>query len=420
MKHSKLIEESHDDDIIGLKLSAPERDVIATSSRLPDRDLQDRVRSAPQRKLVSFRLEELEDLHRGLAFDANETLDDKRRRTIGNILRKIEDVLDEDDEPDAFDDILGGCGVQRPAPPSAEEFFAAIVGIASPDFQQVGCRAAFTAEERATICDMETISLDIQKMLSVDAPEVRQFDFNLRQFLTLILGLSEAIDNSKDNNQRRSLEQVARSLSQTMCPEDRQSTQIRRPLNIPQGAAYQLKITLQGSKPAIWRRVIVPDCTLAELHETIQVAMGWTNSHLHLFEYHGDQFSDPRFELDGGEYDETQVYLGQLVNDGCQKLQYCYDFGDSWTHVIKIEKILDPKPNERLPKCVKGVGACPPEDCGGIWGYYEFLEAVRDPKHERHAELVDWAGDDFNADAFDVDETNKALAVGLPYPIDDR
>jgi hypothetical protein len=142
------------------------------------------------------------------------------------------------------------------------------------------------------------------------------------------------------------------------------------------------KITLEGSKPPIWRRVQVADCTLDVLHQIVQTAMGWTNSHLHMFEDGEDHFSDPRFELEAADYDETQVYLSQLVANGCQKLRYWYDFGDDWWHTIKIEKTLEPQPTDQFPKCMKGVGACPPEDCGGMWGYYEFLDAIRDPKHD--------------------------------------
>lgn len=175
-----------------------------------------------------------------------------------------------------------------------------------------------------------------------------------------------------------------------------------------------MKITLEGSKPPIWRRVLVADCTLDVLHQIVQTAMGWTNSHLHMFEDGEDRFSDPRFEfdMDGDECDETQVLVSQLVANGCEKFRYWYDFGDDWWHTIKIEKIVEPKPSDKFPICIKGVGACPPEDCGGIWGYYDFLDAIRDPKHERHDEFVDWAGDDFNPDDFDIEETNAALAEG--------
>ena len=124
----------------------------------------------------------------------------------------------------------------------------------------------------------------------------------------------------------------------------------------PAKLAFQLKISLDGSKPPIWRRVLVADCTLDVLHHIVQIAMGWTNSHLHMFEYGDDRFSDPRFELDDDDYDETQVWLSQLAASGCKKLRYWYDFGDDWWHTIKFEKLLDPKPTDKFPICVKGVG----------------------------------------------------------------
>jgi hypothetical protein len=131
---------------------------------------------------------------------------------------------------------------------------------------------------------------------------------------------------------------------------------------------------------------------------------------MHQFDWDGICFTHPEAELDGDVYDETQAYLSQLVADGCRKLRYWYDFGDDWWHTIEIEKSIEPKPTDHFPVCLKGVGACPPEDCGGVWGYYEFLAAIRDPKHERHDEFVEWAGDDFDPECFDLDAVNLVLA----------
>ncbi len=104
--------------------------------------------------------------------------------------------------------------------------------------------------------------------------------------------------------------------------------------------------------------------------------------------------------------------ISDLVANGCRKLRYCYDFGDDWWHSVAIEKSLKPKPTDAFPLCVKGAGACPPEDIGGIWGYYESLEAIRNPQHEGHADLLEWWGEGFDPDALSLEETNKALALG--------
>ena len=128
---------------------------------------------------------------------------------------------------------------------------------------------------------------------------------------------------------------------------------------------YQLKITPRDIKPPVWRRVQVKDGTLGKLHAVIQACMGWTNSHLHAFDVGGQQYGEP--DPDGmlETADERKVKLSQVVARGHKKFSYTYDFGDSWDHTIQVEKVLDPEPGVRYPRCVAGKRACPPEDCGG-------------------------------------------------------
>lgn len=413
------LEETGDgEDIVGLKLTVPERDAILTSSKVLDRDLQNRVRSAPPKQIVTFHLEELEDLHRGLAIDADQTLDSKRRRTIRKVMRKIEELLEDSDESEyGFGNFWDNDfeELELSATPSADELFQSIIGASAEGNGGVRCCIKLNAEQRTLLCGMDSISADIHKLMREGTPAELEIELSSRQFLTAMLALAEAIGSASDKKQRRLFEQTAQRFADVTTATAGPACGKSGSFNGPQAVAYQLKITLAGSKPAIWRRVVVPDCTLGELHATIQAAMGWTNSHLHMFEYRDDRFSDPRFELEAAEYDESQVYLSQLVDDGCKKLRYEYDFGDDWMHTIQIEKSLDLKPEEKLPKCIKGAGACPPEDCGGVWGYQEFLEAIRDPKHKQHEEMVEWAGEDFDPNHFDLEVTNKVLTEGLPY-----
>jgi hypothetical protein len=174
---------------------------------------------------------------------------------------------------------------------------------------------------------------------------------------------------------------------------------------------YQLKVTLVGLRPPIWRRILVKaDTTLAGLHDVLQVAMGWTDSHLHQYVADGDYYGvpDPAF-FDEVE-DERKVRLNQILLGPRDRLTYEYDFGDSWTHQILLEKILPPEPGARYPKIVAGKRACPPEDVGGIFGYAEFLDAIQDPSHPEHEEYMDWTGDGFDPEAFDLEEANRQLA----------
>jgi len=175
------------------------------------------------------------------------------------------------------------------------------------------------------------------------------------------------------------------------------------------GVVYQLKITLRDIKPPVWRRVEVKDCTLSKLHDIIQTCMGWDGYHLHAFEIGGEQYGEP--EPDGmmETEDARKVKLSQVVGQGYKKFSYTYDFGDYWEHIIQIEKTVDPEPGVHYPRCIAGKRACPPDDCGGSGGYLGFLEAIQNPKHAQHEEMTEWAGGEFDPEAFDIEAVNKGL-----------
>jgi Plasmid pRiA4b ORF-3-like protein len=176
---------------------------------------------------------------------------------------------------------------------------------------------------------------------------------------------------------------------------------------------YQLKITLQDSKPPIWRRVqLQSNITLDVLHDIIQIAMGWTNSHLHHFRVGRRYYSHPDFDLENSD-DETRIKLNQILTVLKDKFFYEYDFGDGWDHQIVLEKILPVEPEKQYPCCLTGKRCCPPEDVGGIWGYQSFLAALNDKKHPEHAdalEQLEWIGDSFDPEEFDLAEVNEGLA----------
>ncbi len=174
---------------------------------------------------------------------------------------------------------------------------------------------------------------------------------------------------------------------------------------------HQLKVVLWGARPPIWRRLHVPsDMTLAELHRVVQVAMGWQDYHLHQFEIAGVTYG-----VDDGEgwgpvpEDEGRTRLYRVAGKGT-RFTYEYDFGDSWEHAITVEDVLDAEEGTTYPVCIAGKRACPPEDCGGVWGYEGFLAAVADPGHEEHDELLEWAGGQFDPECLDLAAVNRALA----------
>jgi hypothetical protein len=185
-------------------------------------------------------------------------------------------------------------------------------------------------------------------------------------------------------------------------------------------AVFQFKITLLGSKPPIWRRIHVRDCTLDELHEHIQTAMGWTNSHLHHFKLGEQLYGDPDLIQENfAEFDyedSTKTMLSDLIPTKVKAFRfvYEYDFGDSWNHEVLFEGRKPIEPETKYPLCLDGKRASPPEDVGGIWGYPDFLEAIRDPENERHEELQDWSGGSFDPEEFDPKKATKAMRKGLP------
>ena len=156
---------------------------------------------------------------------------------------------------------------------------------------------------------------------------------------------------------------------------------------------YQIKVTLKGSKPPIWRRIQVTSATtLAQLHHILQCVMGWEGYHLYRFDISGMEYGDPSMleEMEGE--DARRVTLETLVQGEKDKFLYEYDFGDSWDHELRIEKVLPLEAGKRYPLCLTGKRACPPEDCGGIWGYAGFLEAIQDPRHPEHEDMLEWVG----------------------------
>ena len=173
----------------------------------------------------------------------------------------------------------------------------------------------------------------------------------------------------------------------------------------------RLKITLVGSKPPIWRRVIVPvSLTLADLHWVIQIAMGWENSHLHDFDVSGKRFTEFEEDIQAGTGDSTAVTLRSLkLNKEGRTFHYNYDFGDGWLHKIAVESSGPAEDPAQIPVCVTGRRACPPEDCGGVHGYQFLLEAVSDPRHPEHEELSEWLDPEFDPEAFDAGQVNRTL-----------
>ncbi|NIM20840.1 MAG: hypothetical protein GTN64_00220 [Candidatus Latescibacteria bacterium] len=180
----------------------------------------------------------------------------------------------------------------------------------------------------------------------------------------------------------------------------------------------QLKISLIDIRPTIWRRIRIKDCTLGDLHQHIQTAIGWEDCHLHEFIIDGERYGPPVEDIFGfGDEinNESEVRLSDVLpKSGKQfRFQYVYDFGDEWRHEILFEGYPPLEKGMKYPVCVEGERAGPPEDVGGPWGYAEHLDALADPDHAQHEMLVEWLGS-FDAEAFSVERTTKAMRKFAP------
>ncbi len=273
--------------------------------------------------------------------------------------------------------------------------------------------------ERALLAGMQGLDVRLKERLDILSTATRALPFTLDELARICLAVSEALLDVEGRDAVRMLgvagkvtdllNQAVGELERTEKPR-RAAPKVEKttPKSKAAGKVYQLKITLKDIKPPIWRRVLVPDCSLARLHEVIQAAMGWENYHLYDFEVGGERYTDPRGMDDLDMEDASRAKLSRVAPTEKAKLRYTYDFGDNWQHEVLVEKILASEEGKEYPVCIAGKRTCPPEDVGGPWGYMEFAEAINDPDHERHEEFIEWRGE-FDPEAFSVEEVNEEL-----------
>lgn len=173
---------------------------------------------------------------------------------------------------------------------------------------------------------------------------------------------------------------------------------------------YQFKISLEGIKPQIWRRIQVPEnYTFWDFHVAIQDSMGWWDYHLHLFTMPDPEINDEiRIGIPDDEWEDEydvvagwEYYIRDYFSASNSVAMYEYDFGDSWHHRIRLEKILPREHGVKYPICIAGKRTCPPEDCGGVWGFQEFLKAIKNSRHEDHESMLEWVGGSYDPMKFD-------------------
>lgn len=175
------------------------------------------------------------------------------------------------------------------------------------------------------------------------------------------------------------------------------------------GTILQMKISLLESNPIIWRRFLIPtDFNLAQLHEVLQLVMGWQNKHLYRFDINSQEYGEHKAEFE----DETEIksapqFTLSDIAGKSERFVYSYDFGDDWQHEVVIEKSFKYDENYNYPICIGGENACPPEDCGGISGYEEFLRHLLDEDDGDHLDTKAWVGGFFDPKSFDPNRINQ-------------
>ena len=268
--------------------------------------------------------------------------------------------------------------------------------------------------ERAIAADLPSLSATIKKKLAK-----KDASFTITATASIVIALAESLLDGEPLK-RLKLLFIARKLMDCLQSNVVSSVPAKAKKSKPTDTLYQFKITLLSAKPPIWRRIQVKDCTLDKFHEHIQTAIGWTNSHLHQFDINGKRYGDPELLDDGFEdfdgVDSTKTNLSQILpKTGKQfTFKYEYDFGDGWEHEVLFEGSPPAVPKAKYPLCLEGKRACPPEDCGGVWGYADFLEVIRNKKHEQHKDMLEWIGGEFDSEDFDPRAATKDMQKGLP------
>ncbi len=261
-----------------------------------------------------------------------------------------------------------------------------------------------------TILKYAKLPANLSERLAANRTVAKKTQFTLDELDELLDHLETSVFRAKGNvNQKvlRIVEKVSELLGSTIDPDEISEQRPPKKMN----TVFQIKVTLMGIAPLIWRRIQSKDCTLVELHDLLQVAMGWEFEHLYRFIIGGVKYADLEMASQEDVQDASDTNLSEILpaQNRRPRFHYEYDFGDQWMHQLVVEERFPPEQGVKYPICVAGQRACPPEDCGGPWGYPGFVEAISNPDHRRHEEMLEWVGGEFDPERFDLESVNKQL-----------
>ena len=413
------------DELVGLKITAAERNLLCEDVTFLDDEYPDAIRQTPADQPVKLTLADWDDLGGYIAAESNHTTDKKLGKKLDAIFDKIQKLLDTytNEEPPKTVKIAEARKAEelsKRAVQVAEWVAKVLVGAEELGIKHKPVKTFWLSPEHRDVLRLApTISEGIKSKLAK-----RKASFTLAEVAGMAMALAEDLPDSRDQEQVARLivtNHLMERLLEAFGPRQPQQSKAEKPkAKTSSATVFQFKITLRGIEPPIWRRIQVKDCTLDKLHEHIQTAMGWTNSHLHQFKIGGIHYGDPELLCEGFGDDpeivnslDTRLVKVVPKNGKRFRFEYEYDFGDGWEHEILFEGSLLADEGTRYPMCLEGQRACPPEDVGGTYGYQEYLEALANPKHERHKEFMEWSGR-FNPEKFDAKAATKGMQQGLP------
>jgi hypothetical protein len=408
---------------VSLKLTATERKMVLEDLMCLDEECEQIIRDTPLGKPVMMTLGDLDDFGGYIAAEANHCDDKKKEKKLDAVFEKVQQLLEKytDEEPPQtlkIEDARKEKVILDQAVQIAEWAAQALVGAEQLRIKTKSLEHFWLAPgQRDMLMLVPGISKSIKNKLAKDT------SLTVAEVASMTMALAEDLPDGDANKQVAAL-LVSKHLIDRLqegivgLSEPKTNKKPKAKTKAATGTLFQFKITLLESDPSIWRRIQFQDCTLDELHEYIQAAMGWTNSHLHQFEINGDRYGDPDLLDDGFEdfecVDSTATRVSDIVPETGKRFafKYEYDFGDGWEHEILFEGCPPAEKQKKYPLCLEGERACPPEDVGGVWGYVEYLEALADPNHERHEEFFEWRGL-FDPEEFDAGKTTKLMRRGL-------
>jgi Plasmid pRiA4b ORF-3-like protein len=265
-------------------------------------------------------------------------------------------------------------------------------------------------EQRRTILKYAELPAHLSERLATNRAVATRPQFTLDELDELLDHVETSVYRAKGNEKQKVLrivEKVSELLGSTIDPDQMSDQRLPKETN----AVFQIKVTLMGIAPLIWRRVQTQDCTLADLHDLLQVTMGWDSEHLYRFIIGGVEYADLSMASDDDAQDVCETNLSDILpaHNRRPRFHYLYDFGDQWMHQLIVEERFPPEQGVKYPICMAGQRACPPEDCGGPWGYPDFVETISNADHRGHEETLEWVGGEFDPEKFDLESVNKEL-----------